>query len=396
MADLLAPGGGALMQRHRPLISRLVADATAPRLDQYAQAAAVAGIPFLVDPLTHLLQGPLREEDPWAALPYGRPDAANPSDLRAAEADHFVEACVRYQIEQGATTVIPPYAYSDSPTSPWFERSVEWLGTTARAMRRLNLSLPVVPVFCGAWRRFAADEAWDSGLGRFLRGALDIGPSAVALCLSPAGDGKEHYHKLYQVFDAATRAKRTTGTTIVAWRQGVYGGALVAAGLDGYETGIGTSERANLAANIQRRKPRPDDEARARGGASANVFLEPFGRSVPSRVATPLLANLPFRAKVGCTDPRCCPQGVESTLGRLRRAHAVRARARQLAELDSMPASEWRLNHIGQAAKEAETLAVQANRILEANGLRERIQTPGFAALAAVTDEFKRRTPSAA
>jgi hypothetical protein len=397
VADLLAPGGGALMPRQRPLISRLVSDATAPKLADYAEAAAGAGIPFLIDPLTPLLQGELRDEDPWARLPFGVATEVTTADLSAGYADRYVEEVVRFQLDRGATTIIPPYAYSESVDSAWFERSLAWIPATARAMRRLDARLPILPVFCGSRRAFAAEAHWAEGLDRFLKVAVGVGPSAIAVCFSPVGDGNERYEKLYRVFTAAAHAKRVTGTTVIAWRQGVYGPALVAAGLDGYETGIGTSEQADVRANVNRRKPRPDAEKRAGGGASANVYLEPLGRSVKTSVAAVLLGDIAFRAKVGCTDNRCCPRGAETTVGtRTRQPHAVRSRARQLTDLDSMPAAEWRLHHIANRAREAETLALQANRALASAGEKVRIPTSGYAALAAVADELRGTQPHAA
>src|SRR5215207_3185359 len=67
VADLLASGGaGIMVGRQRPIISRLVVDAQlAAQRPQFAEAANGAGIPFLVDPVTTLLHGELRPDDPW-------------------------------------------------------------------------------------------------------------------------------------------------------------------------------------------------------------------------------------------------------------------------------------------------------------------------------------------
>src|SRR5687768_16734884 len=83
VADLLAPGGAATLLPGRSTpIDRLVVDAhLAKRRPQFAAAAASAGVPLLVDPLTHFWQGQLRDSDPWASLPHGRMEALTPQAI---------------------------------------------------------------------------------------------------------------------------------------------------------------------------------------------------------------------------------------------------------------------------------------------------------------------------
>lgn len=393
LSDLLAPGGSAVvLGRHRPIVSRLVVDAPiAARRTQFAEAASAAGIPFLIDPLTPLLQGVLREEDPWASLPFGTHHQKQPSDYAdRAERAALVSKVVDFQLEHGATALVPPYPYSAGPGDPWFLVALDWLRLTRSYMDSLGVALPLVPVLCGQLMKFGSDQAWGGGLDRFAAVAADSGAQTLALCLSPAGSGKDSYHKVWRLFDAFHRVKHASGLPVLAWRQGVFGPALVAAGIDGYETGIGISEQTNVRSNIAARRPPKPGEKAGRGG-SAGVYVEPLGRSVNPRVAKRLLADLSMRAKMMCTDQRCCPQGVASTL-KQPREHAVRSRARELATLDSLPARSWRLNHIVTKTSAAVSLATQANRILAEADPPEplRIQTIGLEALARVAEELRR------
>ena len=170
---------------------------------------------------------------------------------------------------------------------------------------------------------------------------------------------------------------------MIAWRQGIYGRALVAAGLDGYETGIGTREQSNIAAVIASRKPPKHPAPRTTGGLPG-VYLEPLGRSVSSKVAETLLGTRAMRPKVMCDDDRCCPDGAGSTLDH-RAAHAVRTRARQLFALEALP-GPWRLHQIAKDARAAAALAVQANRVLAETPLSDRIHPDGMDALARVAE----------
>jgi len=391
VADLLAPGGAAIMVgKARPVVSRLVVDAAiAVRRPQFGEAAAGAGIPYLVDPMTHLLQDETREEDPWARLGFGRPERTEAHFFteRSVRAD-YVQSVVDFQLGAGATAVIPPYPYVAATDDPWFAIALDWLRLTRQYLDSLGVALPVMPIFCGQLMKFGADSAWPLGLDRFAKTAADVGGQAVGVCLSPAGSGKDSYHKVWRLFQALARVRQISGKPVFAWRQGVFGLALVAAGVDGYETGMGLSEQSNVRSNIAARRPPKPGEKPGRGG-SAGVYLEPIGRSVNPRVARRLLAEVSMRAKVMCTDERCCPHGVSSTLDHARE-HAVRSRVRELETLAALPARSWRLSHIVTKTNGALTLAKQANRVLEHEGEPLRIHTTGLESLARVAEELRR------
>ena len=93
-----------------------------------------------------------------------------------------------------------------------------------------------------------------------------------------------------------------------------------------------------------------------------------------------------MRPKVMCDDEACCPS-VTATLDKPRH-HAVRTRGRLLSNLMEQPAPRWRLNHIARDATAAMTIAAQANRVLEAQGARERIKARNLEALAQVAGEL--------
>jgi hypothetical protein len=389
VADLLAPGGtAAVFSGGRPLISRLVVDAqVAAQRPQLRQAAAGAGIPYLVDPLTPLLQGNINPEDRWAKLPFARAERVGDEELSTNSArQELVEAVVDFQVESGATAVIPPYPYVASPADPWFPIALDLIERTALYMKNAGVHLPVVPVLSLQLQSFTGARGDRGGIDAFVTAALKVDPQFIAVALSPTGTSKDSYDKVERLF-AAMRRVREAGSPVMAWHQGIYGPGLVAAGIDGYETGIGVSEQCNVSASMASRRP-PTPGKIKRGGAVAGVFLEPLGRSVPLRVAQALLGDLGMRAKVMCDDERCCPLGPMSTLDN-RRLHTVRARARQLARLDEMPHLTWRLHRVAREADAAVTLITQANRILEKESLSQRINLSSSMALARVADHLR-------
>jgi hypothetical protein len=385
--DLLTPGAGTvLLPGARPLIDRLVLDAhVAKARPDFAEAARPAGVPVLVDPLTVFWQGELREADKWSQLPFGDARQLLPDELaNPFRREKLVADVVNFEIDMGATAIVPPYTYASSPSDPYFEVGLEMLRATSRYMARNGIALPVIPVFCARLQSFGPEKSWSEGIDRFASVAVDLGPEAIAVCLSPAGAlNKDSYNKVFRLF-AATRRVKLTGTRVFAWRQGIYGPGLVAAGIDGYETGIGTREQTSLAQTISSRKP-PKPGKKSTGGAGPGIYLEPLRRSVISKVGETLLGHRSMRPKLMCDDERCCPNGAASTLDQ-RRHHAVRSRSRELAAIEHQPHISWRLHQIGKDARSAASIAVQANEVLKEAKVKERIGVPGYEALAGVMD----------
>lgn len=382
VTDLLEPGPGPRRASWRPPITQLVADGhVAEARPALADLARNAGIPYLVDPDTPFLQTGVAAEDRWAQLPFGQPDPVPPA---AIDLHSLVKDVVDFQLDKGATRIIPPYFYASSPSDPWYLLSLNLIERTAEYLKAEGVRLPMLPVFCAQLQAFGNPAMWGAGIDRFLAQVSNIEIASVALCLSPAGAGTDGYGKVMRLFDTARRAKKP-GIRVIAWRQGIYGPALVAAGLDGYECGIGTGEQTNIARQQSSRKPRANGESKG-GGGSAGIFIETLGRSVPRGVGQILLGSTPMRPKVMCDDESCCPS-IAATLDRSRH-HAVRSRARLLRQLVDQPHEQWRLNAMARQASEAATLAAQANAVLQSEEAKNRIEFRNLESLALVAEHL--------
>ena len=143
-------------------IDQLVADAhVAEAKPMLAELAQSAGVPFLVDPLTPHLQSGVAPEDRWGRLPFGRSAPSRPGDIDLAG---LVEQVVGFQLEKGATVVIPPYFYASSFDDPWFTLSLQAIAETTRFMDHNTIRLSLLPIFCG--RLQSIWELGDMGSGR--------------------------------------------------------------------------------------------------------------------------------------------------------------------------------------------------------------------------------------
>lgn len=381
--NLLVPSSVPRLHGVRPPIDRLVADAHVARArPTLAESSRGAGVPYLVDPETTFLQVEVARDDPWAKLPYATAERLAPA---AVAVDRLVAEAVEFQLEMGATTIIPPYFYASSPTDPWFFLSLHALDETAEYLRQNSIRLPVEPVLCAQLRSFGNHVTWPVGVDRFVERARNSGASGVALYFSPAGNGKDGYGKVRSLFDV-TRHMKDSHIRTIAWRQGIYGAALVAAGLDGYECGMGTAEQSDVTGRQFARKPKRNE--RRSGGGAPGIFIEPLGRSVPRAVGLALLGDPSMRPKVMCDGGDACCPSPTVTIDRPRE-HAVRSRARSLALIAAQPASRWRLHHVFQEATTATTVAAQANRVLDRVGAtKARIGVQSLQALARVAAEL--------
>lgn len=384
--DLLAPGGSGIFRGSRPLIDQLVVDATAvvyrPSL---VAVAAHAGIPVLIDPMTPLCQVEVASHDSWVGLPFGGQQPVQLDDLTAASArDDLVAQVVAFEVDHGATAIVPPYFYARSPDDPWFALGLDLLERTASHMARSGVRLPLLPLLCAQLQHFGSADTWMAGVDRFATTAGSVDAPRVGLCLSPSGAADDTYAKVQRVFSTALRL-RAGGTSVIAWDQGVYGPALVAAGLDGYVTGIGVRERTDVSATLNRRRPKTSPPRERR--VPQTLFLPPLGRSLPLAVARLLVNDRSMLAKLVCDDEYCCSDGVRSMFDH-RRQHAVRSRARYLTELDAMPHHDWRLYRVARDAREAVTLTLQANQVLAAARAPHMLDDRAAEALAQVAERL--------
>jgi hypothetical protein len=250
-------------------------------------------------------------------------------------------------------------------------------------MDRTGLRVPLFAVLLVSHQGFALPSTWADGIDRFAREARDAGAAGIGLAFSPTKP-KDGYGKVHAIFAALRRVKQVSGLPVFGWRQGIFGAALAAAGVDGYETGAATGESCDVMSAMTSRRPR--EGKKHSGGSTPGIFIDALGRSVPVKVGELLLASS-LRARIICDDERCCPDGAPSTLAHPRE-HAIRTRARQLRSLDALPHVSWRLHQVAKDAVTGSTVVKQANEVLKAAGLPGGLPPQGLDSVAKVARQL--------
>lgn len=397
IADLCAPATTGLRSARPVPFNAVVADApVAATRPQVRETVEAAGMPYLIDPMTFLLQDEQAPDQAWARLPFAVAERMHPQDIAdGGHQDELIDRVLTFQREQGATVLIPPYVYLAKRSDGWLRIQLSLLQRTLRYLERENIDLPIAPILAASLHQFGPRATWAAGLDQFLARTRDMPVRFVGMSLSWSGQGKDSYDTLATLL-SATRHAALAGRT-VSWRQGLYGAATVAAGADGYETGPGHSERGMYPALMSSRRPVPpsnaeDVEPGARGNAF--VYLPALGRSIRRSDARLLLDDMPSRAALVCADNTCCPSGATSMIGRWRQ-HAIRSRASQLQELRRMPRqASWRLNHIARNAERAATIARNATEVLQRAGSSVTIPEQSYRHLAEVADAVRAEADS--
>lgn len=393
LAALLDQAGPSVGRRALPM-SRIVVDAHhAPHRPEYAELARSAGLPFVIDPMTYLWHTDVRTDHDWPTLPFGQSASVSASTLADPfERERLAISTADFELQHGASAVIPAYPYIQDVGDPWFEIALDLIALTSSYLEHQGLDVPIVPILCFKLRSFATEEGLALGIDRFADVCKRHNVAFVGLCPSPVGSPSDSIEKIRQLFRIAGRATEHL-TPVVAWRQGGLGPALVASGLAGYETGLGTGEQMNVSSRQSQFKPRKPSESGG-GGGNDFVYIQLLNRSLRKRVVRILFDDPALGPKFMCDEPTCCPTRSD-TLGGHRRQHVVRARHRHLMELDRLPQREWRLHQVSMEAERASTLAAQANRLLLATPptagklkTHPKIGTAGFDAVSIVAREL--------
>lgn len=390
---LIRPSGGdvALVERlYAPGAigmaspQRLVLDAvTAMRRPGFALVARRAGVPVLVDPQTTYLQARQHDGDEWADLPYGTSEQLSASQLLdPARQRQVVEASVRHQLQHGATAVLAPSVHIATLDEGLIQVQQQMLARTRRYLDSEGLRLPLIAVLDVGWRLLDR-TSWPTGLGALAVAADGAQVDEIALAGSNVAGGVRPAGRLAGL--TASIEMCAGFAPVIAWRQGLFGEACVAAGAIGYETGIGWLERYDAKARMaDRRAPAPErTEEDRRSGRP--VYIQALGRSIPLATVKALTRHRGVAADLPCDDLYCCPDGVAG-LVRDSRAHALRARARSLNAVATTDRSfRWRM--LSARAEIGLDLARRINVI----AAREKLAKVDLATIAALVEHASMR-----
>ena len=382
----LTPTAAGVFAPSRQPIDAVVADASiAAQRPQLQRITADAGVPYLIDPVTPLLQSEQAENDSWAVLPFAHAEPLMPTDINDYILDELVERVVDFQRSTGATHLIPPYFYSNRRDDVWWRANLALLRRTGQHLSREGVNLPVIPVLAVSLREYGPEMTWERGLDAFLAATGEMNTESVALSWSWNNPTRSKRAAIALLLGATAHA--ASRSSIIGWRAGTFGLALAAAGASGYETGIGERESLHYVSLAASRRPKADSSPPR---AQAYTYFSEFGRSLPRRAGEAILKDPRIMGSLVCNpDNACCTEGADSMIHQWRE-HTVRERRRELTQLETIPAPRgWRLNHIEQKAERAALLAASANEALSEAGVDVRIPTESFAAMQDVASSMR-------
>ena len=293
--------------------NRIVVDAhTVARTDAISDIARRAGVPFLVDPQTYLLQDRQHDGDKWASLPFADPAIWTPGEaLSPTKRDALIRESINHQVTHGATSIIAPYVHLEKATSGWIDVQAQLWLDTRRYLDKEGLALPVVAVLAPGWRLLHPIQGQKALASVF--GALEtLTPHEVALAASRVAAGVDPGSRLMDLVLMIERLKARY--PLIAWQQGVLGEACISAGAIGYETGIGWREKCDLQ-NTMAQHRRPSQGFSRRAGVRSRDGVEHSGEDVggiaepPELVGTGDLYRQPMLPARGERDAgrRPCP-----------------------------------------------------------------------------------------
>jgi len=368
---------------------RLVVDAHVPaKTPALADIARRAGIPFLVDPQTYFLQGTQHADDAWAKLPFGNPRPLAAADLAdPAVQDTLVADCIDHQVAAGATALIAPYLHLERLDDGFvFVQAALWQRTAALLTARGN-QLPVIAIVALGWRLL------DPSVGKDLTPVWEalgtLSPTEVAIAATKVHLGATSVDRLTHLVMLIHKLK--SSYPVLAWQQGVLGETCVAAGAQGYETGIAWREHCDLqtARNAHRAPP-------TGGGGAPPVYIPALGRGIPKKTVRELRKHSTVWSALMCANPRCCPSG-DNVLNDARQ-HAIVSRAQSLAELSQIDRATWRWAEIARRSAEGLRLGRRINKIADRTPAMARIDTRALEAINTVSElrrQLKRRRKAA-
>lgn len=260
--------------------------------------------------------------------------------------------CLEFQLTHGATALVAPYVQVGRAEDGWADVQAGLYRRTRRYLDHQGLRLPVIAPVAVGWQLLGR-TAWPQALNRVVDDLRDLDPTEVALAASLVDAGTHPQWRLAELYAVIDRLR--TSWPVLAWAQGVLGEACVAAGAEGYETGIGWRERCDLPRQMTNRRTPPHGNPGARP-----VYITPLGRSLPKPTVTALLDDPIIGPRLACLEFTCCPAGRRSLTGDAR-AHAVISRLCRLNTLTAAQHPRWAWQHLADDAGRGLELADRIN-----------------------------------
>jgi hypothetical protein len=329
-------------------------------------------VPLICDLQTLRFASPtFLETEAIASLPYAPREpitcSATDEDLRTLARDSLL-----FQQRIGAARYLAPaLPVLDVDLDDWMRLNRELLYATAHANGGPDVDRrPLAAVVAPGRRALAEPQLFTDWLFDLPIDTVYVQP----LNLRPTRDGLE---KLAQ-YVRFLAALRSAGLAVIAGRVGAFGLLLCAIEVaDAFDSGLGDAEAYSYSQAIRApKKPQATPGESPSGGRDRRIYIEMLKTTLPSKWATPILAEPKLRTRFTCTLGCCARTGFDG-LTKRRRQHYLWTRCNEVDQIRRKPTPQMRVFHIHDGLVDARDHASVVARALAAQGL----EAPDFAHL---------------
>lgn len=319
MLDLIATG-------ERGILGFVIEAQFVGRHHELITEARNRGIDLILDPKTQPMGLPGGHTALLAALPWGLERHHNLSDFDGSQGRSKAAQIVELAARNGFAQILGPTHLLSGPSDPWLRRDILMMEWTREAITALggdigliySLAMPMEVL-----RKRTQREALIAAIG-------DAPCDAIWLKVDNFGDdatGEKTAAYIEACGDFHARNIPVIGDHV----GGLPGlGALAFGSVGGIAHGV-TVQQGFKAARWRR------SSVRTGGGPIRRVYLPQLDMLVKPSIASALLAtSIRIRARYGCRDTHCCPNGINDMVNRPAR-HALYQRAREVEWLSDTP-----------------------------------------------------------
>ncbi|KAB0676020.1 hypothetical protein [Aureimonas leprariae] len=352
-----------LLGAGKTMPDRVVIEASAAgRQQELIQSLREAGAELILDTNIAELSSLGRFSGAAREAPWANPSAVlSPDDMKANANRDVIGQIARFAVAQGFHAVLAPTHILEGSPDPLF-------GTDRDATAALRRSLDAeggakidihyeLNIKNGSLRDPVQRRAFISGL---------TGTPCASVWFRVSGFGADATPMGLRRYIAAMLDFTRLDRPIVA--DGVGGLAAIAIAAFGAAGGIchGVAERERFDASDWAKPPKPGG-----GGRERRVLIGAVDRLLSVKQLETLMAAPGARKALSCHDRHCCPHGLEDML-KDPKAHYLRQRARQIADIARVPDSR-RVRHFldqelaptERAARNAAKLKVADDSLVE-------------------------------
>lgn len=315
--------------------NRVVIDACAAgRQQELIQSLREAGAELILDTNVAELSSLGRFEGAAREAPWANPAAVlTPDDMRVNANRDVIGQIARYAVHQGFHAILAPTHILDGSPDPLFGVDREATAGLRRSLdaeggEKIDIHYEL-NIKNGALRDPVQRRAFIAGLADTPYSSLWFRVSGFGADATPMG-----LRRYIAAMLDFTRLERP----IVA--DGVGGLAGIAIAAFGAAGGIchGVAEKERFDASSWGKPPKQGG-----GGREKRVLINAVDRLLSVKQLETLMAAPGARKALSCADRSCCPHGLDDML-KSPKAHYLRQRARQVAELARVPDSR-RIRH---------------------------------------------------